>query len=195
MGNRWNEKRVMTTYYKMTKGDRSEYDKAPEYVKDYVDQIDTIIKSDLYDNVTYITEFIRDSFVGEVINLFGVRYVSVDRGRPVGKFVAAKVDGKIGFGYSKVDNYEEIPINLIGNHNAFMMARNNAENNVKFEDFVKSSKLDASQKKQLRNFFLRAYRYFKLEDDENHKKTYESILSNKKFVPETLKRELKEYLL
>lgn len=191
---RWNEKKVLDAYYKKCKGDCSAYDEAPEYVKDYIIQLDSIFNSDEYDNVPYITEFIRDAYIGEVVNLFGVRYIAADRGKPVGKFVAVKVDDKIGFGYSKLDVYEEIPINLIGNHIGFMMAKKNALENVSFENILKTSKLNSSQKKQFKNFFLRAYKYFHLQDNDYYNKLYEQYLSEKKIVPEDLKEKIENYV-
>lgn len=191
---RWNEKKVLDAYYKKCKGDCSDYDEAPEYVKDYIIQLDSIFNSDEYDNVPYITEFIRDAYIGEVVNLFGVRYIAADRGKPVGKFVAVKADGKIGFGYSKLDVYEEIPINLIGNHIGFMMAKKNALENVSFENILKTSKLNSSQKKQFKNFFLRAYKYFHLQDNDYYNKLYEQYLSEKKIVPEDLKEKIENYV-
>lgn len=168
---RWTEKRVLNVFQSKKNGNNEPYNNAPDFVKEYVDYIEKISESSDYDNVQYITENLRDKFVGEIDYFNGRPYVSVTKGKPIGKIVAACItleNGErcLGFGISKLHPEEKLNISLIGNHIAFLDAINNAKENKPFyKTLYENEKLTDHDRKQIEHFYIRAYKYFRFGDE------------------------------
>lgn len=172
---RWTEKRVLNVFQSKKNGNNEPYNNAPDFVKEYVDYIEKISESSDYDNVQYITENLRDKFVGEIDYFNGRPYVSVTKGKPIGKVVAACItlengERRLGFGVSKIHPDEKLNISLIGNHIAFLEAIENAKQNRPFSHVLFNEKVTDHDRRQIENFYIRAYKYFRFGDENLYKR-------------------------
>jgi hypothetical protein len=173
----WTEKKIMEIY----QSGNYDADNLPDFVKDTLSEIEAIANSNEYDNVKYITEILRDEYVGQLVTINGRTYAATEKGRPIGKIVGAIVTDEngnryFGIGCSKIHPTEKCNINLIGNHVAFMRAKQNAlSGKPPFDDIV----LTAEERLQVEHFFLRCYKYFRMEG-EKYEKEYNRIFESKK---------------
>lgn len=171
----WTEKKVLDVFNAKKSGNTELYDKAPDFVKEYVDYIEKISESSDYDDVQYITENLRNHFVGEIEYFNGRPYVSVTKGKPIGKVVAACItlengERRLGFGVSKIHPDEKLNISLIGNHIAFLEAIENAKQNRPFSHVLFNEKVTDHDRRQIENFYIRAYKYFRFGDENLYKR-------------------------